>query len=63
MAISKQVKLLNLNQNKMRKVCIDEVREFKMKKNVFFNLKKSIFFNALFWLFLWLCISKMICRA
>jgi hypothetical protein len=64
MAISKQFKSLNLNQ---KKFCTHEVRGVKMKKNekknAFFNLKKRIFFTALFWLLLWLCISKMICRA
>jgi hypothetical protein len=38
MVISKQFKLLNLNQNKMRKLCIDESRGVKMKKNE----KKSV---------------------
>ncbi len=33
------------------------------KKNVFCNSKKRIFFTALVWLLLWLCVSKMICRA
>jgi hypothetical protein len=33
MVISKQFKLLNLKKNKMRKLCTDEVRGVKMKKN------------------------------
>jgi hypothetical protein len=50
----------------MRKLCIDEVRGVKMKKNeknLFCNSKKRIFLIALFWLLLWLRISKMICKA
>jgi len=64
MPVSKQFKLFNLK--KMRKLCTDEVRGFKIKemkkKNVFCNF---IFLNltALFWLLLWLCIPKMIGRA
>jgi thiosulfate reductase cytochrome b subunit len=48
---------------KMRKLCADEVRGVKMKKNEknkFCNLKKLIFFAVLFWL---LHNSRMICRA
>ncbi len=63
MAISEQFKLLNLKRNKLRKLCTDEVGGVKMKKNTFCNSKKRIFFIALFWLLIWLCISKMICRA
>jgi hypothetical protein len=51
----------------MRKLCIDEVGEVKMKKSekkhVLQFEKKHIFFTALFWLLLWLCILKMICKA
>jgi hypothetical protein len=32
-------------------------------KDDFYNLKKRIFFTALFWLVVWLCISRTICRA
>jgi hypothetical protein len=59
----------------MRKLCIDEVGEVKMKKSEKKHVlqfekkhglqfeKKHIFFTALFWLLLWLCILKMICKA
>jgi hypothetical protein len=36
-----------------------------MKKNekiMFCNLKKMYFFYCFFWLLLWLCISKMLCK-
>jgi hypothetical protein len=66
MVILERFKSLNLKQKKMRKLCIDEVG-FKMKKNeknVCCNFKKKhTFFIAIFWLLLWLYISKMICRA
>lgn len=66
MTISEQFKLFNLNKKK-RKLCTDEGGGVKMKKNekktTFCNLKNCIFFPALFWLLLWLCISKMICKA
>jgi hypothetical protein len=65
MVISEPFKLLNLNK-RMRKLCIDEVGGVKMKKNeknLFCNFKKHNFFIALFWLLLWLYISKMICKA
>jgi hypothetical protein len=55
MAISELFKLLNLNQ---KKLCTDEIRRAKMKKNEknhILQLKKCIFFTALFWLLLWLC--------
>ncbi len=32
------------------------------ERNAFDNLKKRIFLTAVFWLLLWLCISKMIRR-
>jgi hypothetical protein len=38
----------------------------KMKKNwkkTHFAIRENIFFYCSFWLILWLCISKMICRA
>jgi hypothetical protein len=50
----------------MRKLCTNEVGGVKMKKNekkTHFVLKKYFFFTALLWLLLWLCISKMVCRA
>jgi hypothetical protein len=50
----------------MRKLCIDEVGGVKMEKNEkksVLQFEKSIFFTALFWVLLWLCISKMICKA
>jgi len=37
--------------------------EKKREKNTFYNSKKHIYFTALFWLVLWLCIAKMICKA
>jgi hypothetical protein len=43
-----------------------ENRRVRMKKNekkMFCNSKKHIFFRALFWLVLWLCRTKMICKA
>jgi Na+-transporting methylmalonyl-CoA/oxaloacetate decarboxylase beta subunit len=58
MAISKPFKSLNLKKI-MRKLCTDEVRGVKMKKKTYCNSKKRIFFTALFWLLLWLCISKV----
>jgi hypothetical protein len=33
----------------------------KNEKKSILQLKKHIFLTALFWLLLWLCISKMIC--
>jgi hypothetical protein len=48
--ISKQFKSLNLKCFFWRKLCTDEVRGIKMKKNeknVFCNSKKCIFFTAL----------------
>jgi len=65
MAILERLKLLNL-KIKMRKLWTNEVGGVKMKKkekNTICNLKKRIFFTAIFWLLLWLCISKMICKA
>jgi len=51
----------------MRKLCTDEVGGVKMKKDekkTHFSIRKNVFsFIALFWLLIWLCISKMICRA
>jgi hypothetical protein len=51
----------------MRKLCTDEVGGVKMKKNEkkkHFVIKKNVFSLLLFfWLLLWLCIAKMICRA
>jgi hypothetical protein len=50
----------------MRKLCTNEVGGAKMKKNekkMHFVLKKYFFFTALVRLLLWLCISKMVCRA
>jgi hypothetical protein len=48
----------------MRKLCAAEAGGVKMeKKNALCNTKKCIFFTALFWLLLWLCVSKMICTA
>jgi hypothetical protein len=52
----------------MRKLCTDEVGEFKMKKfkkkKLVLQFEKNVlFFTTLIWLLLWLCISKMICRA
>jgi hypothetical protein len=53
-----------------RKLCTDEIGEVKIKKSE--KKKKKVlqsekiykFFTVLvFWLLLWLCISKMICRA
>jgi hypothetical protein len=61
MAISKQFKSLNLNPQKLRKLCIDEVGGVKMKKNEkkkFCNSKNHILFVVLFWLLLWLCIKR-----
>jgi hypothetical protein len=60
MAISEHFKLLDLNKFFWRKLCTDEVGGAKMKKmkiTCFAIRKKRIL------LFLWLCISKMICRA
>jgi hypothetical protein len=52
----------------MKKLCTDEVGEFKMKqkkKKTGFAIRKNVLFlnMTLIWLLLWLCISKMICRA
>jgi hypothetical protein len=50
----------------MKKICIDEVGGVIMKKNekktTFCKLTKYFFFTNFFWLLLWLCISKMICK-
>jgi hypothetical protein len=35
----------------------------KRKQNAIYNSQKHIFFTARVWLVLWLCISKMICKA
>jgi hypothetical protein len=63
MAISEQFKSLNLNQKKNDKVMHwwsrSDQNEEKCKKTLFATQKKLIFFTALFWLLLWLCISKM----
>jgi hypothetical protein len=50
MMISEQFKSFNFKQNKIRKLCTDEVRRVKMKKRMHFAIRKNcIFFIALFW--------------
>jgi len=68
MVISEQFKSLNLNpKKKMRKLCTNEVGGVKMNKNKKYHIlefeKTYFLYCSFFWLLLWVCISKMICKA